>query len=97
MNKAVTEQHAIYREKVKSEKSLKAVKRKLSDEVFDAGDDFGLDDALRFKRSYCQEVNERKRKKSKDTTPELELTQPEVTLQEILTKDKTIIASLSSR
>jgi len=89
MNKTVTEQHAIYKEKIKSEKSLKAVKRKLSDEVFKQ-DDFGLD-TLRFKKSYCQEVKERKETKKEDR-PVLEVIKSEVSIQEILTKDKAIIS-----
>jgi len=55
MNEKVLEQHNLFREKVRSEKSLlKAVKRKMSDEVF-TEDDFGFDlEDLRFKKSYCQ-------------------------------------------
>ena len=57
MNEAVLKQHLFFREKVRSEKTLgKAVKRKRSGEVFDDLD-FSLDD-LRFKKSYCQEVND---------------------------------------
>ena len=89
MNKTVTEQHAIYREKVKSEKSLKAVKRKLSDEIFKQ-DDFGLD-SLRFKKSYCQEVKERKETTNKDQ-PVSEVVKSEDSLQDILTKDKATIS-----
>ena len=94
MNKTVTEQHAIYKEKIKSEKSLKAVKRKLSDEVFDAEDDFGLDSQLRFKKSYCQEVNERLSKKVNEKE-DSELLPSQFTIQEILTADKTKAATLS--
>ena len=94
MNKTVTEQHAIYKEKIKSEKSLKAVKRKLSDEIFDAEDDFGLDSALRFKKSYCQEVNERLSKKAIEKE-DSELLPSQFTIQEILTADKTKTATLS--
>ena len=94
MNKTVTEQHAIYKEKIKSEKSLKAVKRKLSDEVFDAEDDFGLDSALRFKKSYCQEVNERLSKKAIEKE-DSELLPSQFTIQQILTSDKTKNATLS--
>ena len=89
MNKTVTEQHAIYKEKIKTEKSLKAVKRKLSDEVFKQ-DDFGLD-TLRFKKSYCQEVKERKDTKKEDK-PVLEVIKSEVSIQDILTKDKATIS-----
>ena len=90
MNKTVTEQHAIYREKVKSEKSLKAVKRKLSDEIFKQ-DDFGLD-SLRFKKSYCQEVKERNETSGNDK-PVSEKIEPEsVSLFEALTKDKATIS-----
>ena len=89
MNKTVTEQHAIYREKVKSEKSLKAVKRKLSDEIFKQ-DDFGLD-SLRFKKSYCQEVKERKETTIQDQTVS-EVVTSEKSLQDILTKDKATIS-----
>ncbi len=55
MNEKVLEQHNLFREKVRSEKSLhKAVKRKQSEDVFQ-GDDLGFDlDDLRFKKSYCQ-------------------------------------------
>ena len=95
MNKTVTEQHAIYKEKIKSEKSLKAVKRKLSDEVFDTEDDFGLDSALRFKKSYCQEVNERLNKKVNEKDESELLPSSEFTFQEILTADKTKAAKLS--
>ena len=95
MNKTVTEQHAIYKEKIKSEKSLKAVKRKLSDEVFDAEDDFGLDSALRFKKSYCQEVNERLNKKVNEKEDSELLPSSDLTFQEILTADKTKAAKLS--
>ena len=57
MNETVLKQHSFFREKVRSEKTLvKAVKRKRSGEVFDDLD-FALDD-LRFKKSYCQEVND---------------------------------------
>ena len=91
MNKTVTEQHAIYREKVKSEKSLKAVKRKLSDEIFKQ-DDFGLD-SLRFKKSYCQEVKERSNETSGNDKSESEKIEPEsVSLFEALTKDKATIS-----
>ena len=89
MNKTVTEQHAIYKEKIKTEKSLKAVKRKLSDEVFKQ-DDFGLD-TLRFKKSYCQEVKERKETKKEDQAV-LEVIKSEVSIQDILTKDKATIS-----
>ena len=86
MNKTVTEQHAIYKEKIKTEKSLKAVKRKLSDEIFKQ-DDFGLD-SLRFKKSYCQEVKERK---DKDQSVS-EVIKSEASISEILTKDKATIS-----
>lgn len=89
MNKTVTEQHAIYKEKIKTEKSLKAVKRKLSDEVFKQ-DDFGLD-TLRFKKSYCQEVKERKETNKEDQAV-LEVIKSEVSIQDILTKDKATIS-----
>jgi hypothetical protein len=57
MNETVLKQHTLFREKVRSEKSLvKAVKRKRSGDVFDELD-FTLDD-LRFRKSYCQEVND---------------------------------------
>ena len=92
MNKSVTEAHAMYREKVKSEKSLKAVKRKLSDDVFKQSD-FGLEGALRFKKSYCQEVTERAQKKKKDET-EPEIENSDATIQDILTKDKTAISHM---
>ena len=93
MNKNVTEAHAMYREKVKSEKSLKAVKRKLSDEVFKQSD-FGLDDALRFKKSYCQEVTERAQKKKRDET-EPEVVESDSTIQDISTKDISTISHIT--
>ena len=93
MNKTVTEAHAVYREKVKSEKSLKAVKRKLSDEVFKQSD-FGLDDALRFKKSYCQEVNERAQQKKKDET-EPEVVESDSTIQDISPKNISAISHIS--
>ena len=93
MNKTVTEAHAFYREKVKHEKSLKAVKRKISDEVFKKSD-FGLDSSLRFKKSYCQEVSDRVQKKKKETT-EPELVQVDTNIEEILTKDKITISQTS--
>lgn len=52
----VLEQHKLWKEKVKTEKSLKTLKRKCSEEVFD-NLDVSLDD-LRFRKSYCQEVND---------------------------------------
>jgi len=68
MKEVVQRQHSFFREKVKSEKSLKALKRKRSD----AGDkpsqqeqqlDFSLED-LRFGKSYCQEVSDFLKKNS---------------------------------
>ena len=85
MNKTVIQQHALYREKVKSEKSLKAVKRKLSDEVFEAGEDFGLDSSLRFRKSYCQEVSDHLSKKKKEDKDEETIITPAV----VAAKDKT--------
>ena len=93
MNKTVTDAHAIYREKVKSEKSLKAVKRKLSDEVFEAGEDFGLDSALRFKKSYCQEVSDRLRKKKKEGT-DIDTIQLDTTTNEPSTKEQTTFSQI---
>ncbi len=57
MKEIVQKQHSLFREKVKTEKSLKALplKRKRVEEKEDLGLDF---DDLRFKKSYCQEVNE---------------------------------------
>ena len=96
MNKAVTEQHAFYREKVKTEKSLKAVKRKLSEEVFETGDDFGLDSSLRFKKSYCQEVNERLRKKKKEEPDaDIKIIPPDVAARAIPSKDESIFSKIS--
>jgi len=55
MKEIVQKQHSLFREKVKSEKSLKALKRKRSD--VDKSEELGIDmDDLRFKKSYCQEV-----------------------------------------
>ena len=53
----VLEQHNFYREKIK-EKNLKAVKRKLDDDEKDDPNrlDADLDEMLRVKKSYCQEV-----------------------------------------
>ena len=63
MKEIVQKQHSLFRERVKSEKSLKALKRKRSQEVDKSADlDFNLED-LRFKKSYCQEVNDFLRKK----------------------------------
>ena len=93
MNKSVTEAHAVYREKVKSEKSLKAVKRKLSDEVFKQSD-FGLDNALRFKKSYCQEVKQRAQIKQKDET-EPEVVESDSTIQDISTKNISAISHIA--
>ena len=66
MKEVVQRQHSFFREKVKSEKSLKALKRKRSD----AGGkpqqeqlDFSLED-LRFRKSYCQEVSDFLKKNS---------------------------------
>ena len=54
----VLEQHNFYREKIK-EKNLKAVKRKLSETEQDDPHrlDADLDEMLRVKKSYCQEVS----------------------------------------
>ena len=54
----VLEQHNFYREKIK-EKNLKAVKRKLSETEQDDPHrlDADLDEMLRGKKSYCQEVS----------------------------------------
>ena len=63
MKEIVQKQHSLFRERVKSEKSLKALKRKRPQEVDKSADlDFNLED-LRFKKSYCQEVNDFMRKK----------------------------------
>jgi len=69
MNEKVLEQHNFYREKIK-EKNLKAVKRKLSETEQDDPHrlDADLDEMLRVKKSYCQEVSERlKNKKKKES------------------------------
>ena len=55
MKEVVERQHSMFREKVKTEKSLKALKRKRTDKSNDL--DFSLED-LRFRKSYCQEVND---------------------------------------
>jgi len=56
MKEIVQKQHSLFRERVKSEKSLKALKRKRSQVVDKSADlDFDFED-LRFKKSYCQEV-----------------------------------------
>ena len=58
MKAKVEEQHSLFRERVKSEKSLKALKRKHEKEQTDPElNNFSLED-LRFKKSYCQEVND---------------------------------------
>jgi len=59
MKEIVQKQHSLFRERVKSEKSLKALKRKRSVLLADKSKelDFSLED-LRFKKSYCQEVND---------------------------------------
>ena len=56
MNEVVLKQHSLFREKVKTEKSLTAIKRKREDDVFDEFQ-FSIQD-LRFRKSYCQEVEE---------------------------------------
>lgn len=60
MNEVVLKQHTLFREKVQSEKCLKAIKRKRHDDVFDEFE-FSIDD-LRFRKSYCQEVEEYSKK-----------------------------------
>ena len=57
MKEVVQRQHSFFREKVKSEKSLKALKRKRSPEQRREELDFSLED-LRFRKSYCEEVND---------------------------------------
>jgi hypothetical protein len=59
MKEIVQKQHSLFREKVKSEKSLKALKRKSTVQPQDL--DFGLED-LQFRKSYCQEVNDHLKK-----------------------------------
>lgn len=57
MNNMVLKQHSLFRAKVKREKSLsKATKRKREEDVFDNFD--ASFDSLRFRKSYCQEVND---------------------------------------
>ena len=62
MKEVVKRQHSLFRERVKSEKSLKALKRKRSDDKSHELD-FSLED-LRFKKSYCQEVSDFLKKKT---------------------------------
>lgn len=57
MKEIVQKQHSLFREKVKSEKSLKALKRKRPEDSGKPELDLTLDD-LRFKKSYCQEVSD---------------------------------------
>lgn len=64
MNETVLKQHSIFREKVKTEKSLKALKRRRQDEVFDEFD-FSLED-LRFRKTYCQEVSDHVKKQMEE-------------------------------
>lgn len=64
MKEIVQKQHSLFREKVKSEKSLKALKRKSTVQPQDL--DFGLED-LQFRKSYCQEVNDHLKKQTDDS------------------------------
>lgn len=59
MNEMVLRQHSLFREKVKLEKRLKAIKRKRDDPVFDEFE-ASLED-LRFRKTYCEEVEEKQR------------------------------------
>ncbi len=65
MNEMVLKQHTLFREKVKSEKSLQAMKRKRPDDIFDKTVDVDISD-LRFRKSYCQEVNDHLKKQKTD-------------------------------
>ena len=95
MKEIVQKQHSLFRERVKSEKSLKALKRKRSQEVDKSAElDFNLED-LRFKKSYCQEVNERLNKKVNEKEDSELLPSSDLTFQEIFTADKTKAAKLS--
>lgn len=69
MKETVEKQHTFFREKVKTEKSLKALKRKRpgNDKSGELG--FTLED-LRFKKTYCQEVNELKEAKARKLSGE---------------------------
>ena len=62
MKEVVERQHSMFREKVKSEKSLKALKRKRptgDNEKSGSNNELELSmDDLRFRKSYCQEVND---------------------------------------
>lgn len=57
MNEMVLKQHTLFRQKVKTEKSLsKAIKRKREEDVYDQ---FGASlEELRFRKTYCQEVDD---------------------------------------
>ena len=68
MKEVVERQHSLFRERVKSEKSLKALKRKRSDIDKSQELDFSLED-LRFKKSYCQEVSDFLKKKEDNAAP----------------------------
>merc|ERR1712001_730130 len=59
MKEVVERQHSMFREKVKSEKSLKALKRKRPTGEKSGNNELELSmDDLRFRKSYCQEVND---------------------------------------
>ena len=66
MKEVVERQHSMFREKVKTEKSLKALKRKRTDKSNEL--DFSLED-LRFRKSYCQEVNDFLKGKQSQISP----------------------------
>ena len=90
MKQVVDCQHSIYREKVKSEKSLKALKRKRptdkSNEL-----DFSIED-LRFKKSYCQEVNDFLTNKKTPQSPRPKNDDATNDCSEVLSKKSKIIS-----
>ena len=73
MSEMVMKQHSLFRAKVKSEKSLKAVKRKRSTEDYDdvlgivksaSEFEFSLEQ-IKFRKTYCEEVDEKTRQLAK--------------------------------
>ena len=90
MSEMVMKQHSLFRAKVKSEKSLKAVKRKRSTEDYDdvlgivksaSEFEFSLEQ-IKFRKTYCEEVDEKTRqlaKKARNDDTKPQGTEPETT------------------
>jgi len=95
MKEKVQEQHFLFRERVKSEKSLKALKRKRSD--VDKSEELGFDmDGLRFKKSYCQEVKDFLGTKGNGSTNEKSIDEHETVVAPKKSKLTTLTPSLLS-